>query len=805
MSTRKVKVDGETENVNVFIRVRPLTKEEIHKDCKNIIHIDREESSITLIKPGGNKPKSFTFDYIFSEESTQKDLYRHVALPVVDKVLEGYNGTILVYGQTGTGKTYTMTGIQKTDARKGIIPNAFSHIFTEIGSSSGQKCFVATVTYLQIYNEDVHDLLSPYPNKKLQVRNRIDIGVYVKDLMGFTVESIESLSELMNKGNKNRVTRSTEMNDVSSRSHAIFTIRIESKNGPGKKTTTGKLNLVDLAGSERTGRTQATGDRLREASSINQSLSVLGNVITALVEGKSLHIPYRNSKLTRLLQDSLGGNSKTVMIAMVSPSDKDYEESICTLRYASRVKYIKNHFYVNVESQDGLIECFEKEIADLQQKLSSISLHKEKVIKKKKNKIASKEQHQLKKMDEELEIIKNKKILLTDKINSIQKKILVGGENLYLKAQEQEFLLQKSELEIEKLDRKHHELEETLQKKGSERIDIEEKYSSLQEENVDITKKIETILVLLNEENEKYEDKKQEYAVEIECLLNNNKLLNKELQLANMMINHYIPKEYQKHIEANIQFDTETREYQLGGIAYTGNNMRELTSASSKMASRKCKIKNPYLSYRQIKKQTSQTLYASLPTKSNVLGNRSDSRLFSRSSNASTSTGADWKLHQRESLRKKSLREQLDCTSPPSNLDWSSSSLEEQPDWIRTSPGRSLVWTSSPPQRFSATPPSLRLKEWVPRPPPKPPGWTTSSPSRPSQWMSPQLLKELRCVSSSHVPDPNLTSFQCNITAASQIRRNDLLQLRPKDSGYVSSVSRGRRLEDNEHCQKPDD
>lgn len=175
------------------------------------------------------------------------DLYRHIAFPIVEKALQGYNGTIFAYGQTGTGKTYTMAGLQKKPETKGIIPNTFNHIFSQIANASGEKSFVVTVTYLEIYNEDVRDLLSPNPNMKLEVRERTDVGVYVKDLMGFTVDSIESITELMNRGNNNRMTRSTLMNDVSSRSHAIFTITIESKDRLDKKTTIGKLNLVDLA------------------------------------------------------------------------------------------------------------------------------------------------------------------------------------------------------------------------------------------------------------------------------------------------------------------------------------------------------------------------------------------------------------------------------------------------------------------------------------------------------------------------------------------------------------------------------
>lgn len=370
------------ENVRVYIRVRPLNKKEKVNNVRCVVHTDCKENLLTLIRPGGpnekaEKPKSFKFDHVFPEATTQMDIYRRVALPVVDKVLNGYNGTIFAYGQTGTGKTYTMSGYHKSDDLKGIIPNTFSHIFSQIARSN-DKTFVVTVTYVEIYNEDIRDLLSK--NNKLEIREIPQLGVYIKDLMGCPVSSVESMIDLMNRGNTNRITRSTMMNDVSSRSHAIFSIRIEMKDRVTNKSTTGKLNLVDLAGSERLAKTQATGERLREASSINQSLSVLGNVISALVDGKSTHIPYRNSKLTRLLKDSLGGNSKTAMIAMLSPSELDYEESLCTLRYASRVKFIKNYSHVNTDKL-CLIESFEREIKELQDRITTISLLEEKVMK----------------------------------------------------------------------------------------------------------------------------------------------------------------------------------------------------------------------------------------------------------------------------------------------------------------------------------------------------------------------------------------------------------------------------------------
>lgn len=378
---KKVKdVEESAENVSVYIRVRPLNKKEKSENVRSAIHLETSENLLSLIKPCGNlgkpeKPKTFKFDHIFPESTTQMEIYRRVALPVVDKVLNGYNGTIFAYGQTGTGKTYTMSGYQKSDDLKGIIPNTFSHIFSQIARAN-DKTFVVTVTYVEIYNEEIRDLLSK--NNKLEIREIPSLGVYIKDLMGCPVSSVESMVDLMNRGNTNRITRSTMMNDVSSRSHAIFSIRIEMKDKVTNKSTTGKLNLVDLAGSERLAKTQATGERLREASSINQSLSVLGNVISALVDGKGSHIPYRNSKLTRLLKDSLGGNSKTAMIAMLSPSELDYDESLCTLRYASRVKFIKNYTQINTDKL-CLIESFENEIKELKDRIMEISLMEEKL------------------------------------------------------------------------------------------------------------------------------------------------------------------------------------------------------------------------------------------------------------------------------------------------------------------------------------------------------------------------------------------------------------------------------------------
>eukprot|EP00118_Oscarella_pearsei_P008572 m.45115 g.45115 ORF g.45115 m.45115 type:complete len:283 (+) comp33564_c0_seq11:309-1157(+) len=229
------------------------------------------------------------------------------------------SGTIFAYGQTGTGKTFTMEGIRSDVEQRGVIPNSFDHVFTHIARSHDQQ-YLVRASYLEIYLEEVRDLLSKDHKKRLELRERPDTGVYVKDLSSFVTKSVKEIEHVMNVGNQNRSVGRTNMNEHSSRSHAIFIITVEcSEMGDDGENhiRVGKLNLVDLAGSERQSKTGSEGDRFKEATKINLSLSALGNVIHALVDGKSSHVPYRDSKLTRLLEDSLGGNAKTVMVATI--------------------------------------------------------------------------------------------------------------------------------------------------------------------------------------------------------------------------------------------------------------------------------------------------------------------------------------------------------------------------------------------------------------------------------------------------------------------------------------------------------
>lgn len=238
--------------------------------------------------------------------------------------------------------------------------------------------FLVRCSYLEIYNEEIHDLLDSNAGKqprKLDLKEDPQKGVFVKDLTQNIVKSIPEIEKAMNFGTNNRKTASTAMNQDSSRSHSIFTIYIETAEDiqGEQRIKAGKLNLVDLAGSERSSKTGATGQTLKEGIKINLSLTALGNVISSLVDAKSQHIPYRDSKLTRLLQDSLGGNTKTVMIAALSPADYNYDETLSTLRYASRAKAIKNKPIVNEDPKDALLKQYEEEIKKLKDMLEGMN------------------------------------------------------------------------------------------------------------------------------------------------------------------------------------------------------------------------------------------------------------------------------------------------------------------------------------------------------------------------------------------------------------------------------------------------
>ena len=357
-----------TESVRVVVRVRPLDKNEVARGNASILDVDRGNSQVMLFSSRAVPPKVFAFDAVYGPDAEQQLIYDETGFPLIENILEGYNGTIFAYGQTGCGKTFTMSGKAE---HPGIIPNAFKHIFSSISDTGADRMFLVYCSYVEIYNEEIRDLLKYDPKTKLELKEKPDSGVFIKGLQKESVATVSDIMRLMDQGASHRTTKETAMNEHSSRSHSIFTVYVEMSvnREDGAHLKAGKLNLVDLAGSERQKKTQAEGDRLKEAIEINLSLSALGNVISALVDGHSSHIPYRDSKLTRLLQDSLGGNTKTIMIAVASPADYNYDESLSTLRYASRAKFIQNRPTVNEDPKDALLRQYVEEINRLKQAL----------------------------------------------------------------------------------------------------------------------------------------------------------------------------------------------------------------------------------------------------------------------------------------------------------------------------------------------------------------------------------------------------------------------------------------------------
>eukprot|EP01104_Vermistella_antarctica_P016322 TRINITY_DN553_c1_g3_i1.p1 TRINITY_DN553_c1_g3~~TRINITY_DN553_c1_g3_i1.p1 ORF type:complete len:1136 (+),score=354.11 TRINITY_DN553_c1_g3_i1:295-3702(+) len=337
-------------NVRVVCRFRPQNSREDAVGGKIATEFSNEDTTVRLKH---NTDHTFHFDRIFPPASTQEQVYEYSALPTVKDVFNGYNGTIFVYGQTSSGKTHTMMGPEggkgvEDPTMKGIIPRMVSTIFQMILEAPESIEFLVKVSYLEIYMERIKDLLDSSKGS-LQVREDKSKGIWIEGATEVYVSEENEVFEVMKAGTANRAIAETNMNSESSRSHSIFVVTVQQRNAVDMSNKTGKLYLVDLAGSEKVLKTGAKGQTLEEAKMINKSLSALGNVINALTDGKSKHIPYRDSKLTRVLQESLGGNARTTLVINCSPSSHNEQESLSTLRFGTRAKSIKNKAKVNQE------------------------------------------------------------------------------------------------------------------------------------------------------------------------------------------------------------------------------------------------------------------------------------------------------------------------------------------------------------------------------------------------------------------------------------------------------------------------
>ena len=499
-------INSPTDNLKVAIRIRPPLSREMENNLpfRSIAIANKENSSCSLVEYIGaeldevgrqkewiSNPQMFqihrfTFDEVFDIESSQQEVYSVSAKPAVNSVLEGYNSTIFAYGQTGTGKTFTMEGFtyDQYDENRGIIPRTIEDIFTYIESNSNKDTkFIIRAAYLQIYNEMISDLLKPNSqNKNLNIREDKKKGLYVEHLSEWAVRSPSDIYSLLERGASCREVSNTNMNDVSSRSHAVFMIIVEqlisdSELNGKQITKIGKLNLVDLAGSERTRITGATGKQLEESKKINKSLSALGNVINALTDSKERkHIPYRDSKLTRLLENSLGGNCKTTMIATISPAQCSFNESLSTLNFAKRAKNIKNRPIVNEDiDHNALIHQYESELRkirmELEEKTKIIASNEE--ILKLKNKEEKAKNDAIKAYEQaskQLFIERDEKQKLEAKIRLMNLQMIKGGEKICIEEtpqfknalEEKKYILEKNfEQKLLEIEKEREQIEDS--------------------------------------------------------------------------------------------------------------------------------------------------------------------------------------------------------------------------------------------------------------------------------------------------------------------------------------------------------
>lgn len=389
----------------VALRCRPLSKRELGRDCKPIIEtISATELVVTPPEDIGRRSEEkYTFDHVYGADSTQEQVFQDIGTGLVTRTLDGFNSTLFAYGQTGSGKTFTMMGDDTSDPfstnsvqgeedgpdaispMSGLIPRVCIRLFDQVQQAlaAGNKAAQAqeleiqiTVSYLEIYNENIHDLLNPMEDSgSLKIREHPEDGIYVENLCELVVSTAPDVGRLIGQGNSIRAVAATQMNERSSRSHSVMTVMVQQRKTEQIEDMTrqsllgAKLNLVDLAGSERASKTGAENEQLRVGGFINTSLMALGSVIKALSEGEFVN--YRNSKLTRLLQESLGGNASTVMLAAISPADYNYNETMSTIRYAQRAKKITNKITRNEDVHEKMVRELQQEIDRLKNELAA--------------------------------------------------------------------------------------------------------------------------------------------------------------------------------------------------------------------------------------------------------------------------------------------------------------------------------------------------------------------------------------------------------------------------------------------------
>uniref|UniRef100_A0A4W5QIJ2 Kinesin family member 3A n=1 Tax=Hucho hucho TaxID=62062 RepID=A0A4W5QIJ2_9TELE len=501
------------DNVKVVVRCRPLNQKERSMGHKQAVSVDENRGTITVnkLETTHEPPKTFTFDTVFGPDSKQLDVYNLTARPIIDSVLEGYNGTIFAYGQTGTGKTFTMEGVRAVPELRGIIPNSFAHVFGHIAKAEGDTRFLVRVSYLEIYNEEVRDLLGKDQMQRLEVKERPDVGVYIKDLSGYVVNNADDMDRIMTMGHKNR--KDSHKMFLSLQTIETWIVYVCHSDGVWARQRGMAL------GARRTG--------LRTATLLCFSHSTVSWVYQG----------WSTSQRTSSQLDTTVGRKKK----KVSPDKM-------------------------VEMQAKI----EEERKELEAKLD--------MEEEERNKARA----ELEKREKDLLKAQQEHHLLLEKLSALEKKVIVGGVDLLAKAEEQEKLLQESNNELEERRRRAEQLRRELEEKEAERLDIEEKYTSLQEEAQGKTKKLKKVWTMLMAAKSEMADLQQEHHREIEGLLENIRHLSRELRLQMLIIDNFIPQEYQEMIENYVHWNEDIGEWQLKCVAYTGNNMRKQTPVPDK-------------------------------------------------------------------------------------------------------------------------------------------------------------------------------------------------------------------------------
>ncbi|XP_038159141.1 kinesin-like protein KIF3B [Cyprinodon tularosa] len=620
-----------SDSVKVVVRCRPMNDKEKASKFEHVVSVDVKLGQIMVRNPreAGAPPKVFTFDSVYDSSSKQIDLYNETFRPLVESVLLGFNGTIFAYGQTGTGKTYTMEGERNDPERRGVIPNSFEHIFTHISRSQNQQ-YLVRASYLEIYQEEIRDLLSKDQSHRLELRERPDTGVYVKGLFSQVTKSVQEMEDVMKLGNQNWSVGATNMNEHSSRSQAIFIITVECSElgvDGGNHIRVGRLNLVDLAGSERQTKTGAQGERLQEAIKINLSLSALGNVISALVDGRCSHIPYRDSKLTRMLQDSLGGNARTVMVANIGPASYNMEETLTTLCYANRAKNIKNKPHINKNPKDALLGELQEQIAKLKTQLEKRMGKKKRRRQRKRDGsdgdeleddeseggdywreqqekleqekaailedhslVAEEKERLLREKEKKMEDLRREKEvgeMLAAKVKAMESKLLVGGKNILDRTNEQQRMLELKRQEIAEQKLREREMQQQMESRDEETLERKETYSSLQQE-VDIkTKKLKKLFSKLQAVKAEIQDNQEGHIKERQEYEQIQNELTRDLKLRNLIIENFIPLEEKNKTLHRAFYDEEDESWKMKAVSRTDDDHQMMSLPTSAIGYRR--------------------------------------------------------------------------------------------------------------------------------------------------------------------------------------------------------------------------